>query len=39
MLNFYVPVVTLSMNDNIKFIENIKQKFKKQFIETNIDLK
>ena len=26
---FYVPVVTLSINDNIKFLENIKQKFKK----------
>ena len=25
----YVPVVTLSVNDNIKFLENIKQGFKK----------
>ena len=25
----YVPVVTLSMNDNIKFLENMKQGFKK----------
>ena len=25
----YVPVVTLSINDNIKFLENIKQGFKK----------
>ena len=25
----YVPVVTLSMNDNIKFLENIKQGFRK----------
>ena len=25
----YVPVVALSINDNIKFIENIKQGFKK----------
>ena len=27
--NFYVPVVTLSINDNIKFLENIKQGFKR----------
>ena len=27
--NFYVPVVTLSINDNIKFLENIKQRFKR----------
>ena len=26
---FYVPVVTLSINDNIKFSENIKQGFKR----------
>ena len=26
---FYVPVVTLSINDNIKFLENIKQGFKR----------
>ena len=26
---FYVPVVTLSINDNIIFLENIKQKFKR----------
>ena len=26
---FYAPVVTLSINDNIKFLENIKQVFKK----------
>ena len=25
----YVPVVTLSINDNIKFLENIKQGFKR----------
>ena len=25
----YVPVVTLSINDNVKFLENIKQGFKK----------
>ena len=24
----YVPVVTLSINDNIRFLENIKQGFK-----------
>ena len=27
----YVPVVTLSVNDNIKFLENIKQGFKRTF--------
>ena len=27
---FYVPVVTLSSNDNIKFLENIKQGFKRK---------
>ena len=26
---FYVPVVTLSLNDNINFLENIKQWFKR----------
>ena len=26
----YVPVVTLSINDNIKFLENIKQEFKRR---------
>ena len=25
----YAPVVTLSINDNIKFLENIKQGFKR----------
>ena len=25
----YVPIVTLSINDNIKFSENIKQRFKR----------
>ena len=25
----YVPVVTLSINDNVKFLENIKQGFKR----------
>ena len=25
----YAPVVTLSVNDNIKFLENIKQGFKR----------
>ena len=30
----YAPVVTLSMNDEIKFLENIKQWFKrKNFLE------
>ena len=27
--NFYAPVVTLSINDNNKFLENIKQGFKR----------
>ena len=35
----YVPVVTLSINDNIKFSENLNQGLKKQFLETNIALK
>ena len=26
----YIPVVTLSFNDNIKFLENIKQRFKRK---------
>ena len=26
--NFFVPIVTLSINDDIKFLENIKQRFK-----------
>ena len=30
----YAPVVTLSMNDEIKFLENVKQGFKKNsFLE------
>ena len=36
---FYVPVVTLSINDNIKFLENIKQGFKRTIFGTNIDMK
>ena len=27
-VKLYVPVVTLSINDNIKFLENLKQRFK-----------
>ena len=27
--NFYVPVITLPINDNIKLLENIKQGFKR----------
>ena len=30
---FYVPVVTLSINDNIKVSENIKQGFKNNLLE------
>ena len=35
--NLYVSVVILSIN--IKFLENIKQGLKQQFLGTNIDLK
>ena len=28
-MKLHVPVVTLSINDNIKFLENIKQRFKR----------
>ena len=28
-VKIYVPVVTLSINDNINFLENIKQEFKR----------
>ena len=36
----YVPVATLPINDNIKFLENIKQGFKRIiFFGTNKDLK
>ena len=35
----YVLVVTLSKNDNIKFLEKIKPGFKRIFLGTNIDLK
>ena len=37
--NLYLPVVNLSINANNKFLENIKQELKKQFLGTNIDLK
>ena len=37
---FYVPVLTLSVNCNIKFPENMKKVYlKKQFLGTNIDMK
>ena len=29
MLKLYIPVVTLPINDSIKFLENIKQGFKR----------
>ena len=38
----YVPVVTLSINDNIKFSEKkiyIKKYFKEQLLEINIEIK
>ena len=34
-----VPVVTLSINDNTNFWENIKQWFKKKVLRINIDMK
>ena len=38
-VKLYVSAVTLSLNDNIRFLENIKQGLKEQFLGTNIDLK
>ena len=35
----FVPVVTLSINDNIKFPENMKYGFKRAISHTNIDVK
>ena len=35
----FVPVVTLSINDNIKFLESIKQGFGKTILGTTIHLK
>ena len=35
----YVLVVSLYKNGNMKFLENIKQGFKRLFLGTNIDLK
>ena len=35
----YLPLPTLSINDNIKFLENMKQRFKEQFLGINIELK
>ena len=35
----YVPVVTLSTNDDIKVFENTNKDLKEQFLGTNIDLK
>ena len=37
-VKLYVPVVTLSINYNIKFLENLKD-LKEPFLGTNIDLK
>ena len=34
----YISVVTFSINDNIKFLKNTKQRFKQRIV-TNIDLK
>ena len=38
MINSNLPLVTLSINDNIKFLKNIKQVFKK-FLGINNNLK
>ena len=35
----YVPVVTLSINDNIKFLENINKDLKEQLLGIYVDLK
>ena len=35
---FYIPVVNLSINDNIKLIQNIKQGSKRAISWKNIDL-
>ena len=35
----YVPVVTLFINDNTKFLENIKQGFIRTILGININLK
>ena len=32
----YVPVVNLSVNDNIKFLENVKQGYKRTISSNNI---
>ena len=34
----YVPVVTLSVNDNINFLENYSKDLKEQFLRTNYNL-
>ena len=35
----YVSVIILSLNDNIKFLENVRQGFKRASFGTNRDLK
>ena len=35
----YVPIVSLSINDNTKFLEKIKHRLKRTIFGTNIDLK
>ena len=37
-VKLYVLVVTLSINDNIKFLENKSKDLKVQFLRTDIDL-
>ena len=36
-IKFYVPVVTLSTQDNAKLLQQLKSGFKKQLIGTNIN--
>ena len=36
-VKLYVPVVTLSINDSIKFLENKSKDLKEQFLRTDID--
>ena len=38
-VKLYTTAATLSINDNIKFLQNIKHGCKRQFLRTNINLK
>ena len=39
MLNFMFQLLLLSINGNIKFLENIMKDLKEQFLGINVDLK